>query len=380
MADEFVDFYEILELPLEAERAEIRKRISELYVEAQKHLDHRNFETRVRSQQLFEMTLPQARYILLDAGRRDDYDRLVKASRGAVASNSGAATEAPGRRDKGASTVPGASGAGASGAGASGADAGRAPSISINPLPDAALDPAAIERERAELWNKWKSGLQSAMERDSARESRPASAATTPLAQRIEAEQTGAPQPQVAGTSPMDATHTDATPMGAAKSRAERPKVKFDFGGGQQRQAPNAPGEAASVSANFASAASADEEAEAQLMAQEAEARRINHQRAIIKDELENIGLKGALTGAAAVFLPGLVAMVMFMSVHYPARQESDLPIKNSAIAWMLWLVMLGGLSYVSAHYLSKSMRRRRAMSLQLMSYEKLLRHTRKNS
>ena len=367
MTDEFVDFYEILELPVEAERSEVRKRISELYIEAQKNLDHRNFNTRVRYQQLFEVTLPQARYILLDDGRRDDYDRIVKASRAPAGS---VPATAPAKTAEAApSTEMGQTGGGFKLSSAE--TAGATPTIDA--LPDEPIDPEAAAREREELWNKWKSGLQSAMEREAAKESKadkPDSVATTPLADRIEAVQTGAPQPQATTTAPGP---TPAQPRPAAKP--ERPKVKFDFGGGNEPDNTPRRGEQAPVPG----AEEFVEAAKGRLTPEQIQERRDNHRRQIMKDELENTGVKGMAIGAAAVLLPGVIAMVVFMSTYYPPNQVSTLPIKSAGLAWMLWLVALGGLAYGCGYFLSKSLRRKQAMEFSMMSYEELLRHTNKD-
>ena len=396
MTDEFVDFYEILELPIEAERGEIRKRISELYVEAQKNLDHRNFNTRVRYQQLFEVTLPQARYILLNDGRRDDYDRLVKSSRAPAGTAPAPAptkpAEAAQTTELGQEDAPASSGFRLS------EPAGVAPSIDA--LPEEAPDPETVAREREELWNKWKSGLQSAMEREAAKESNSAktAGATTPLADRIEAAQTGAPQPQaqpsvqpsvqasvqtviVAPDAPPSEAAPDAPNQTAArpkpkpKPKPERPKVKFDFGGGEEapEDAPRR-GESAPVPG-------AEEyvEAHGRLTPEQIQERRDNHRREIMRDELENTGVKGLIIGAGAVLLPGVLALAIFMSTYYPHDKVSTLPIKSAGLAWLIGLTILGGLAYGCATMLSKSLRRKQAMELSLMSYEELLRHTNKD-
>lgn len=401
MADEFVDFYEILELPLEAERSEVRKRISELYIEAQKNLDHRNFNTRVRHQQLFEITLPQARYILLDAGRRDDYDRLVRASRAPAGS---ALEAAPGPKVEAAQTTElGQESGGGFRLSPTGIP-GEAPSIDA--LPDTAPDPETVAREREELWNKWKSGLQGAMEREAAKEKdKPAETAATPLADRIEAAQTGAPQPKLAtenatitpaspppapNATAINATATNATAPNATapnatapnaaggrpKARPERPKVKFDFGGGGEEE-DNTPrrGESAPVPG----AEEFVEAAKGRLTPEQIQERRDNHRRTIMKEELENTGVKGLIMGAGAVLLPGIIFMTIFMSTYYPPNKESPLAIKSAGVAWILWLLILGGLAYLGAYMTSKSLRRKQAMQLSMLSYEELLRHTNKD-
>lgn len=392
MADEFVDFYEILELPLDAERSDVRKRINELYIEAQKNLDHRNFDTRVRNQQLFEITLPQARYILLDAGRRDDYDRLVQASRAPAGS---APVAAPAREAKAAQTTEMGQGAGANAGGGFKLEQSGIPgeTPSIDALPDVAPDPETVAREREEMWSKWKSGLQGAMEREAAKEkAKPAETPATPLADRIEAVQTGAPQPRLGADNVMVAPEsppespaespaesppaTNAAASARPGPRPERPKVKFDFGGGSAEE-DNTPrrGEGAPVPG----AEEFVEAAKGRLTPEQIQERRDNHRREIMREELENTGVKGLVIGAGAVLLPGVIFMTVFMSTYYPPHRVSTLPIKSAALAWILWLVILGGVAYLSAYLLSKSLRRKQAMELSMLSYEELLRHTNKD-
>ena len=371
MTDEFVDFYQILELPLDAERSDVRKRINELYVEAQKNLDHRNFDTRVRNQQLFEITLPQARYILLDAGRRDDYDRLVQASRApAEGAPASAAKVAPTQTTEISQNAGGGFKVEPTGI------PGETPSIDA--LPDEAPDPETVAREREEMWNKWKTGLQSAMEREAAKEKARPTEAATPLADRIEAAETGAPQPRIGAESAMvtPGSPPPAANAAARSARPERPKVKFDFGGGSQTE-DNTPRR--DEGAPVPGAEEFVETAKAHLTPGQIQERRDNHRREIMRGELENTGIKGLFIGAGAILLPGVVFMTVFMSTYYPPNQVSTLPIKSAALAWILWLVVLGGVAYLCAYFLSKSLRRKQAMQLALMSYEDLLRHTNKD-
>lgn len=79
--DNFVDLYELLNLPLSSTGSELRKSISEMYLEAQKNLDHRNREKKLFFQQLYEVHLPRARYVLLDDKRRAEYDKHVNSYR-----------------------------------------------------------------------------------------------------------------------------------------------------------------------------------------------------------------------------------------------------------------------------------------------------------
>lgn len=75
--DNFVDFYELLDMPLSSTGIELRKTISTLYLEAQKNLDHRSLQKKQFFQLLYEVHLPRARYLLLDEKRRTEYDAHV---------------------------------------------------------------------------------------------------------------------------------------------------------------------------------------------------------------------------------------------------------------------------------------------------------------
>ena len=358
MSDEFVDFYEVLTLPLDADRSTVRKRINELYVEAQRNLDHRNFATRVKYQELFEIKLPQARYILLDEGRRDDYDRLVKAARasGDVPLAGAEQKSAPAVATELSQNAP------QDLAPADTAPAGAAPSIVALPKN---LDPVAAAREREELWNKWKTGLQSAMEREGATEQTREATPTTPRPSALRVETQPAPDPT---QTPATAHPTTPAPTPNPARRPERPKVKFDFDGAQE----NAP--AREQSAPAMGARELVEEATARLSPEEIERRRIQHRREVMREELDHVNVQGWVIGAAAVLVPGVIVMVLFMSRFYPAGQESELAIKNPAVAWLLWLTILAIGAFGAATYTARSMRRKRSMELTLMSYEDLMR------
>ena len=346
MADEFVDFYQILELPLDADRTTVRKRINELYVEAQRNLDHRNFATRVKFQELFEMTLPQARYILLDEGRRSDYDRMVTDARAPAGTPP---TPKPAAKKQVApSTELGAGDAGSFKL--SEAEQSLAPEIEELPP-----DPEKVAREREETWKKWKAGLQSAMEREAAREKEVKSEVASPRAQVQ-------PAP----------TPSPAVPVASAPKAPERPRVKFDFGGEED----NTPkrGEQAPVPG----AEEFVEGAKKRLTPEEIERRRDEHRRELMKSELTDVGVKGMLIGAGAVLVPGVIAMVMFMSRLYPRGEEAKIALA-SGLAWALWLVFLAVATFLATHFLSKSMRRKSALHMTLMSYEELLRYLHKD-
>ncbi len=78
---DFVNLYDVLQMPLQSDPKDLRKRISELYLDAQKNQDHRNPQKKIYYQQLYEIYLPQARHLLLDTKRRAEYDNFLQVYR-----------------------------------------------------------------------------------------------------------------------------------------------------------------------------------------------------------------------------------------------------------------------------------------------------------
>ena len=316
VAEEFIDFYEVLELPLESDRNTLRKRINEKYLESQRNLDHRTFATRVKYQELFEMTLPQARYILLDEARRTDYDRLVVSMRALKSGGPPQNAPAPVAPNP-AGTAPGFR---------LKEEAGEAPTI--NPLPGNPVDEAAIARERDELWRKWKSGLEQALVREAETENNPKPAPSP--------TQTPAPRASASSTKAADS----------------QPVV-------------------------LTSLVDEEEEARERATIKEAEQRRANHKREILKDVLEGVGLKAMLIGAGAVIVPGVMAMLAFMTNYYPIGAAPKIAFPSGA-AWALWLIVIALGAFFTARGLSKSMRRKAATELSALSYEELLKRSKR--
>lgn len=75
--EKYVDFYELLDVWPDAEEEALRQRISQLYLEARENLDHRNHRKRFYYRELYEVQLPQARLVLLDAQKRSEYDKQL---------------------------------------------------------------------------------------------------------------------------------------------------------------------------------------------------------------------------------------------------------------------------------------------------------------
>jgi hypothetical protein len=337
VAEEFVDLYEILELPIEADRNLLRKRVNELYLDAQRNLDHRNFQTRVKYQELFEITLPQARYILLDEGRRDEYDRLVRAFRAAKSGEGGvpAPSSAMPAKPKGP-VEPGIPGA--------------APEIDA--LPAAGVDPAQLAKEREELWSKWKTGLESAMAKEKDSDERPAGGAPRPsTGHSLAGEPSGG----------QTAARPGATSASAARAARPQTKVNFQFNENAQQQQtrPLTP-----------------EEEKEKLEREATEKRRDQHRREIMKDVLVNVALIWSSAGAAAVIVPGFIVLTVISNILYPSGKAALLP-------WLpkggLWAAGLGGLivgAVFLARSLSKKMRQKTVAELSRMTYEELITRT----
>ena len=73
-ASDFIDFYQLLGADHEATTTALRRRINDLYTEAQSNRDHRNPTKRRRYEALCEL-LPYCRIVLLDPDKRVRYDR-----------------------------------------------------------------------------------------------------------------------------------------------------------------------------------------------------------------------------------------------------------------------------------------------------------------
>jgi len=73
-ASDFIDFYQLLGADSEATTTALRRRINDLYSEAQSNRDHRNPTKRRRYEALCEL-LPYSRIVLLDPDKRARYDR-----------------------------------------------------------------------------------------------------------------------------------------------------------------------------------------------------------------------------------------------------------------------------------------------------------------
>jgi len=351
VADEFIDFYQALELPLDAEPKRIRSRIAEVYTEAQRNLDHRNFQTRVEHQKMFEVVLPRARYILLDEGRRGEYDQLVRAFRGVPTPPAPPppAPLQPASTDMGttSSDIPGTPVFGRGDA--SGFQLAEEPSPTANGraprvegLPSPALDPAQMAQQRDELWQKWKTGLESAIARD-------------------EAEPSPAPSKPASPAAPQ----APAAPRVPRPTRAPRQEVAFDFGADNAARR----GESAPVPG----AEELVEEAKHRLSPQEMERVRTERTREVIKEVLMGVGVKATIIGGMGAAFPLGGLLIFLMGRFYPRGAAPHIALPSS-LAWASGLLIVGGAAYFAAHYLSREMRHKKALELAMMSLEDILR------
>ena len=71
---DFIDFYQLLSADAEATTTALRRKINDLYTEAQSNRDHRNPAKRRRYEALCDL-LPYCRIVLLDPDKRARYDR-----------------------------------------------------------------------------------------------------------------------------------------------------------------------------------------------------------------------------------------------------------------------------------------------------------------
>ena len=371
MADEFVDLYEVLELPLDAERATLRKKINEMYIEAQRNLDHRTFATRIKFQELYEITLPQARYILLDEGRRDDYNRMVSSFR--AAKNGAASLPDP-------STSVAKSGPGETipSLGPGVAESFRlveeTPQVAgAGTLPSVNGDPEKLAAERDELWKKWKSGLEEALARDESDE-RASKLKPPPLAIKPAprpTESLPAPPPRASQTASASPNNRDSAGNPAAPV-AKKPSapIAFDFGAdnvGRRGDSAPVPGAEELVAAT-----------KLRMTPEEVKKRQDERRREVTKEILETVQVKGSMMGGFGVGIPLFIAVFIGLNQLYPNAGEPLLPIP-SWVAWLLGLAIVLAGAFVAGQSIARSMRHKVGDELAVLPIEELVKRTGRN-
>ena len=362
MAGEFVDLYQILELPVETDREALRKRIGELYLDAQRNLDHRHLATRVKFQELFEVTLPQARYILLDDGRRAEYNRAVHAFRAAKGGGPPAPPSNPAVESTFPPSVPGDFHL---------QSPEERPQSSfsfehaspIEPLPQIETDGAQLVETREELWKKWKTGLETALiaEADTPQASAaitaaPAAFSMAPIAQANPA------MVENVQAAPAPVPVVSSAP--AVKTAAPRPKIEISFDG-DEKPAP-VPDSTVPEAATF------NNETESAVSPAEIEERRIEHRRQLTREVLVNVSLLWGVIGAALVVVPGLVGLIA-ASGHYYPRDARALLNYPPQLLWGVGLLLIGIAAFFASRELSSRMHHKKTDEFSSLSYEEFL-------
>lgn len=317
---EFIDLYELLHLPVESDVATVRKRLSEVYLEAQQNLDHRNAQKRLQYQQMYEIILPQARHLLLDAARRAEYDRYLFAYRSGQPLQKVEAR--PINQDDHASGFS------------------EIPEMLVA---EEKVDPEVLAAQREELWNKWKSGLDLSDPEPTTPAAKPAAAAT--------ASQKPAPRAG-GGSAPL----TPAAKVG--HQPLDRPGTYV-----------------ASAQRRSAAEIAAAEEAEAQQK-QEFERQRAAHREEMVQNLSQTTILVWTF-GVGAATLLGL-SVIIFVLDNYMAG-NGNYPILSlergmfMGVCFLLALLLAG----LGAYFGARKGRERITTELSRLSYEELQRRTR---
>jgi len=155
--EDFIDLYDALNLPQNADIEKVRKRINALYLESQQNLDHRNPKKRLQYQQLYEIILPQARHLLLDEDRRAEYDRYLTAFK---TGTKVAATHKPNERHISTS---------------------KPVTVTERLKEEEGVDPEKLAEQREDMWAQWKTGLEQ-VEEDTPEEESSKTNVSTPVA------------------------------------------------------------------------------------------------------------------------------------------------------------------------------------------------------
>jgi uncharacterized integral membrane protein len=356
--DEFVDLYEILELATDAEAETIRKRINELYLEAQQNLDHRNAKKRLQYQQMYEIFLPQARHLLLDKRRREEYDRYLNAYR----TGNKVVTAEP-----------------------------STPSVSMPetssqteepPLPGMAeveVDPEVLAAEREDIWAKWKQGLELIAD--------DAPAVPAPLADRAAAAQEASPQNQEVAPTPVTPNSAPARPdvppfaqrpQSAPRPAAPPPRTTSDVPSspsGAARQAPPPPRAARPKrppSVGYGAALAGEPTPEEVERAKEHE-RHLELQRAeITREAAQTAGLLSAAVGGVIIFIVGCIGLFFLVN----NLKEIPLGLSSGVFSGILLLVILGAAAFGASRMRDRA-ENSKEVELSQLSHEELLRQYR---
>ena len=327
--DEFVDLYDVMDLPVESDSETIRQRLNTLYLEAQQNLDHRNAKKRIQYQQMYEIYLPQGRHLLLDPRRRAEYDRYLTAYRtgNKVAPSTPTEQEMP----------------------------PSAPEIEEPPIPGMAevqVDPAVLAAEREDMWAKWKVGLE---DLNSAPE---------------ELEITAGASADAAPAANADAAQARPAPPTPRGYSAPTPRPRAGGVPAVPRTTPPAP------RTRSARPAWKEEEAEAAKKDEAAidlEKQRQQQRYTLIKDAVQIAGLMWGAIYAGVIFLVGMVAL-FFLDNYFKPRYPLGLSQSTFALIGFVLILIIAG---VGGFFGARSAKRKAVSSLSMLSTEELLRRKR---
>lgn len=329
---EFVDLYALIAIEPSADAAAVRKRLTETYIDAQNNLDHRNASKRLQYQQMYEVYLPQARHLLLDAGRRAEYDRYLQAYKLGKPLSQVEAAPAPVVESGGISVL----------------------TEEIPEMNEPDVAPEVLAQQREELWGKWKSGLNFG-EKEAAPTQAAVSAQAAVLAQAAPVE--AAPEAAQAERRANPRGNTGA--MSESARRAHIQTVALGAG----KEAPKAarvPGQRLTA-----------EELEKRTR-EEWERNREKQRTEIVNDALTSTRLMGSFIGGGGTFVVALILLFIVDSLLSGAR---NYPLGMSRLVFtIIGFVFSLALAAVGALVTSKKMGEKTQSQLQHLSLEELQR------
>jgi hypothetical protein len=323
--DEFVDLYALLDLEPTADVATVRKQLVEKYVDAQNNLDHRNPTKRLQYQQLYEVYLPQARHLLLDTGRRSEYDRYLTAFRSGTPLNQVAARTPESMGQPASSGIPEM-------------DAGQEQ-----------VDPEKLAVEREHLWDRWKSSLK--FEEGDSSSASGASAGTTRQAPPLDASfnVTAEPEPE-APVAPPKPQMPEKT---AAQLKAEAAS-------------------SARAAAKARAAAQEEQEEAERRQREEREHNRMLQREQIIGNTAQNSGLIWTIVGGGATLV---IASILLLVGDGVLKNKGSYPLGMSSSTFTtMGFILVVLLAVLGAWLTGKTMRAKTLAKISSMSLEELQR------
>jgi hypothetical protein len=283
---------------------------------------------------MYEVYLPQARHLLLDAGRRAEYDRYLTAYKSGKPLSEVEAAPAPVVESGGMASV-------------------------LEDVPEMVepdIDPEVLAQQREQLWDKWKSGLNFSDDD-----------APTPAATDVAP---AAPEPAVVETENAAAAPTverRAAPRSNARPTAtetaqRRPQIQTVALG--EKEAPKAAPRPAGQRLT-------PEELEKRSR-EEWERNREKQRLQIVGDAVTSSGLTWSFIGGGATFVIALITLFIVDSILNGAH---NYPFGMSRTVFTLIGFGLSvALAAIGAMIVSKKMREKTQLQLQSLSLEELQR------